>query len=224
MAEIVAGIPDKDTLTIIAMGDTQRFYDEVDDFVKSANQQEADFVLLNGDITDFGLKDEYQWVHQIMGKLNKPYLAVIGNHDLSGNGEVVYRHMYGSLNSSFVLNDFKIILLNTNSREFNFSGLVPDIDWLKNELTGNNFSQAIVVSHIPPYDGDFDRSLEQAYVSALRNSDKVKLSLHGHRHAFEEHEPYSDGIRYLVSTSMDQRMYLVIKLFDDQFIFSKIYY
>jgi 3',5'-cyclic AMP phosphodiesterase CpdA len=223
-ARIASETSDKDTLTIIAMGDTQRFYDEVDGFVKSANRQDVDFVLLNGDISDFGLKDEFEWVHERMRKLNKPYVAVIGNHDLSGNGETVYKKMYGSDNDSFIVNRIKFIILNTNSREYHFNGRVPDIQWLKDQLAGEGFDRAVVVSHISPYDNDFDENLEQGYASALRESGKVNLSLHGHRHSFQEGEPYGDGIRYIVSTSMDDRMYLLIKLFGDSFTMEKVFY
>jgi 3',5'-cyclic AMP phosphodiesterase CpdA len=221
---IVAETPDKDTLTIIAMGDTQRFYDEVDGFVKSANSQDVDFVLLNGDITDFGLKDEFQWVHERMSKLKMPYVGIIGNHDLSGNGETVYKKMYGPDNDSFIINRIKFIILNTNSREYQYNGRVPNIPWLNDQLTGEGFDRAVVVSHISPYDNDFDQNLEQAYATALRESGKVNLSLHGHRHSFQEGEPYGDGIRYIVSTSMDDKMYLLIKLFGNSFTMKKVYY
>ncbi len=214
----------KDTLTIISMGDTQRFYDEVDDFVASANKQNVDFILLNGDITDFGLKDEFEWVHERMRNLNKPYIGIIGNHDLSGNGEIIYNKMYGPSNDSFIINRIKFIILNTNSREYQYSGRVPDISWLKKQLSGAEFDQAVVASHVPPYDNDFDKNLEHVYADALEGSNKVKLSLHGHRHSFDEREPYDDGIRYIVSTSMDERMYVVIKFFGDKFTSHKVSY
>jgi predicted phosphodiesterase len=221
---IIAETSAKDTLTFIAMGDTQRFYDEVEDFVKSANRQNVDFILLNGDITDFGLKDEFEWVHKRMRNLTKPYVGIIGNHDLSGNGEIVYQKMYGRYNDFFIVNRIKFIILNTNSREYKFNGRIPDIGWLNNQLSGDDFDRAIVVSHISPYDGDFDKNLEQPYVHALKESNKVNLSLHGHRHSFQDGEPYGDGIRYLVSTSMDERMYLLIKLFDNNTLVQKVYY
>jgi 3',5'-cyclic-AMP phosphodiesterase len=221
---IVTQTPRSDTLTIIVMGDTQGFYDEVEDFVRSANMHDADFVLLNGDITDFGVKDEFEWIHERMGNLAKPYVAVIGNHDLSGNGRTIYSEMYGPLNSSFIFNRIKFILMNSNSREFNFNGRVPDIGWLKSELTGDNFERAVVVSHVAPYDGDFDKNLEQAYATTLKESGKVNLSLHGHKHSFEEGEPYGDGVRYVVSTSMNEQMYLLLKLSGTGFTIEKIYY
>jgi Icc protein len=213
-----------DTLTIILMGDTQRFYDEVEGFVKSANQQNADFVLLAGDITDFGINDEYSWIHDIMKKLNKPYVAAIGNHDLSGNGEEVFKKRYGQLNTSFIINRFKFILLNTNSREYQFNGHVPNLDWLNTELSGNDFDRVIPVSHIPPFDGDFDPKLEEGYTTALLNSGKVNLSLHGHQHTYRNTEYYDDGVRYVISTSMNDRMYLIIKLWGSEYEVNEIYY
>jgi 3',5'-cyclic AMP phosphodiesterase CpdA len=224
IARLQQTTPATDTLTLILMGDTQRFYDEVEDFVSSANKQKADFVMLDGDITDFGIRDEFEWIHDIMSKLNKPYMTVIGNHDLSGNGEKVYKKMYGSLNDSFLYRDFKFILLNTNSREYAFNGKVPDLDWLQTQLAGDDFQRAVVISHVPPFDDDFDIKLAARYNEMLYTSGKVNLSLHGHQHAFRD-TTYNEGhIRYLVSTSMNERMYLLIKLWDDQVDFKKIFY
>lgn len=213
-----------DTIRVILMGDTQRFYDEVEDFVTSANKERADFVLLDGDISDFGINKEFHWIHDIMSHLNKPYVAVIGNHDLSGNGEKVFEERYGPLNASFITKNFKFILLNTNSREYEFNGRVPDIGWLQQELNGTGFERAVVVSHVPPYTDDFDSELEHAYASALSQSGKVNLSLHGHTHHYENTIHYDDGVRYLVSTSMDDRMYLHITLVNDQYTIREIYF
>jgi 3',5'-cyclic AMP phosphodiesterase CpdA len=159
-----------------------------------------------------------------MKKLNKPYLAVIGNHDVSGNGELVFEKMYGSLNYSFIKNGFKFIFLNTNSREYRFNGHVPDTTWLKDQLTGDDFSHGVVSSHVPPFDNDFDPALENAYARILRHSNKVNVSLHGHLHSYSNSQPYDDGIQYIVSTSMDQRMYLILKLWDDKFSVKEVYY
>jgi 3',5'-cyclic-AMP phosphodiesterase len=224
IARIQANTPPGDTLTIILMGDTQRFYDEVEDFVASANQRAADFVLLDGDITDFGVNDEFAWIHDLMKRLNKPYLAVIGNHDLSGNGGRVFKKRYGPLNTSFIVNRFKFLLFNTNSREYQYNGHVPDLPWLREQLLGDDFDRVIPVSHVPPFDVDFDSALEPDYVQALRESPKVNVSLHGHRHAYSNAEHYGDGVRYIVSTSMNERMYLVIKLWGDQYRVEEIYY
>jgi 3',5'-cyclic AMP phosphodiesterase CpdA len=223
--EIQSQQTDDDTIRLILMGDSQRFYDELDDFVRSANKQRADFVFLNGDITDFGVKDEYEWIHDIMQKLKMPYVAVIGNHDLSGNGETLFKKIYGPLNNAFVVKRHKFILLNTNSREYHFNGLVPDIGWLQDQLNSDGtFDHASVVSHIAPYDSDFDPALEDDFVAAVQGSGVVRLNLHAHQHKFSDVVPYDDGIRYLTSTSMDERMYLLITLVNGEYQYSKVFY
>lgn len=214
----------KDTLSIILIGDSQRFYNDLEDFVASANKQDADFVFLAGDISDFGLKDEFEWIHKIMKRLKMPYIGVIGNHDLSGNGETVFKKIYGPLNDSFIVNRFKFILLNTNSREYRFNGRVPDVGWLQQELAGDDFDHAVIISHVPPFDGDFDRKLESDYVSAVEQSGKVNLSLHAHQHTFNDTIPYNDEIRYLISAATDDRMYVLIKLVGSKYWYEKIYY
>src|SRR5687768_3869626 len=53
--------PVDDTLTIAFIGDSQNFYDEVEPFVRKVNQQkEIDLVLIAGDISDFGLLQEFE--------------------------------------------------------------------------------------------------------------------------------------------------------------------
>lgn len=50
----IASLPAKDTFRFIVMGDTQRFYEEVEDFVQEVNHQpDIAFVVLAGDISDF---------------------------------------------------------------------------------------------------------------------------------------------------------------------------
>ncbi|ELR73281.1 putative calcineurin superfamily phosphohydrolase [Fulvivirga imtechensis AK7] len=196
------------------MGDTQRFYDESDDFVKSVNQlANIDFVVHGGDISDFGLVQEFKWIHEIMSGLKVPYLTVIGNHDLLANGRKVYREMYGELDYTFEYGNYRFIMLNTNSREFNFNGTVPDLMWLKQQLEDNTANKkTVVMSHIPPFDGDFDPNLEQEYAQLLAEDPNVELSLHAHRHSFFDNEYYDDGTRYFVTTSMQKRGYIVVTM------------
>jgi len=201
-----------DTMRFILMGDTQRFYDESVDFVESANKQkDIAFVLHAGDISDFGLSQEFRWVNQIMQKLNYPYLTVIGNHDLIANGPIVYRKMYGELNYSFEFGNNKFIFINTNSREYAFDGEVPDLKWLKSELDNNTANKnAIVIGHVAPFHGDFDIALERKYADILSTDKNVKFTLYGHQHSFGDSTYYNDGVRYFVTTTVGARAYMII--------------
>ena len=79
------------------MGDSQRWYDETEDFVKEINKRnDIDFVIHGGDMSDFGLTKEFLWQRDIMNGLNVPYVALIGNHDCLGTGS---RNIQGGIRS-----------------------------------------------------------------------------------------------------------------------------
>lgn len=204
--------PAPETIKFAFMGDTQRFYEEADEFVKSINQRnDIHFAIHAGDISDFGLVQEFKWVHEIMSKVKVPYLTVVGNHDLLANGRKVYYEMYGDLDYTFEYGAYRFIMLNTNSREYDFNGTVPDLIWLRQQLENNpENKKIIVISHIPPFDSDFDGNLEKEYASLLSENPNVMLSLHGHRHSFADEEYYDDGVRYFVTTSMQKKGYALI--------------
>jgi predicted MPP superfamily phosphohydrolase len=211
--EEILNLQRKDTTRFIFIGDTQRFYDETEDFVEQANNEDADFVVLAGDITDFGLENEFIWVHDILSGLNKPYVAIVGNHDLLGKGEAIFNKMYGTDNFYFDVNSFRFIGINTNSREYAFSGNVPDTAWLKQSLHApDDIKQAFVMAHVAPFNPDFDPRLEAAYARILRESGKVNLSLYAHQHSFSSQERYNDGIQYVVAAAMDSKFYLLVKV------------
>src|SRR5688500_17331269 len=75
--------PKDDTITIAFVGDSQRFYDELTLFIDTVNNlPEIDFILLAGDISDFGLLEEFELINEKLADLTKPYIGVIGNHDV----------------------------------------------------------------------------------------------------------------------------------------------
>lgn len=209
-----------DDTTIIALtGDTHRFFDETVDFVNAVNKKSSvDFVIHVGDITDFGLPKQYEWANSILLKLSSPYFVVVGNHDLVGNGSTAYKEMFGAFNFSFIYDRLKFIFINTNSREFKFSGNVPDINWLDAQLQPNdNFTNAVVIFHVPPMDGDFDSSLEQAFHNTLTRYNNVLFATHGHLHHHEIYKPYNDSISYLNVYGVEHRKFNIIKITNDQF-------
>lgn len=225
IAKLKSIVPDG-TFRIVLMGDTQRFYDEVDKFVKSVNQQEGiDLVIHAGDISDFGLSQEFIWVNDIMSKLKMPYVTVIGNHDLLANGPKVYKKMFGPLNFSFIYDRVKFIFFDSNSREYSFNGLVPDIPWIEAELAdSSSFDKAILVSHIPPFDADFDPVLSEKYAKLVADYPKVRLSLHGHQHSFRLEDFPDDGVTYVVSTTVGKRGYVTITIVAEEATIEKVYF
>lgn len=213
-----------DTITFAFIGDTQRFYDEAIDFVDAVNRRnDIEFVIVSGDLTDFGLDDEFTGMSYILRRLNVPFLTVIGNHDLIYNGRKVYERMFGPLNYSFHYKRIKFVMTNSNSREFAFDGTVPDISWINNQLSDTgNYMNAVVVGHVPPGNDDFDPNLEMPYANTLAKWEKTTLSMNGHNHDFGVGEPYGDNVTYLNSFSVSKGYYLVVRLWKDGFDFIKV--
>lgn len=224
--ERIARLPVHDTVRFIFMADTQRWYDETEAFVASANRQSnVSFVLHGGDISDFGLTQEFKWVNEIMLKLNYPYLTVIGNHDLIANGPTIYKRMFGELDYSFEFGNNKFVLINTNSREYAFDGSIPNLTWLRGQLTDNKDNKnLIVVAHVPPFDADFDPALEKQYSQILAADPNIKFTLYGHRHSFYEGDYYNDGVQYYLTTAMQSRGYFLITTWKDGYQVERILY
>jgi len=216
----IEALPQRDTLKFILIGDSQRFYDQVEGFVTAVNKRnDISFVVLAGDISDFGLNKEFKWVHRELKKLKMPYIGVIGNHDMLSNGRLIFNKMYGPENFSFSCNGTRFICLNTNSREVGFDGSIPNLSWLDNELKQSaSYTNAFVISHVPPFNkADFDPELEQSYASLLAYSKNVKASLHAHDHSTNRVRPYGDGLEYFVIGTVKKRTYAVVKVWDDEY-------
>lgn len=215
------GLQPGDTIRIALISDTQRFYDETEDVVEAINTrsgqkgQRIHFVIHGGDITDFGMMDEFRWIHDRLQKLHMPYLSVIGNHDCVSNGKVIYEKMYGphDFHVTFARNRF--VFLNTNSLEYE-KNVPPNLNNLQKGLEDvQNYDNAFIVSHVPPFDPDFDRSKEQAFAGLVRQY-RVKYAIHGHQHTHRLHRPYGDGQNYLVIGSVEKRYYVVMTIVGQQ--------
>ena len=214
IARIEAACSGKETIRFVWMGDTQRWYDETEAFVSHINRRnDIDFVVHGGDISDFGMGREFDWVHEDMKRLDVPYVALIGNHDILGNGLYVYRRMYGPLNFSFIAGRTKFVCLNTNALEFDYSEPVPDFEFMYRELSDESperpYDQTIVAMHVNPYDRQFNNNAArpfQAYIALMKN---IRFCLHAHTHRFMINDYFEDGILYYGCDSMKERSYLV---------------
>ncbi|MFD2785705.1 metallophosphoesterase family protein [Hymenobacter rubripertinctus] len=218
MARLAATpLPASDTLRFVFTGDSQRFYDDVQDLVQSVNQQPGiQFLVVSGDISDFGLGREMRWVDDQLGKLRVPYLTVIGNHDHVANGRDAYQEIFGPLNYSFVYGDTKFIMTDTNGREYNFNGRIPDMPWVNQQLRATDTRRHVILSHVPPQDEDFDPAVRDAYAQALREDPRLVFEMNGHRHDYGINQPFNDGVTYVNSYSFQKRRYVVVTVWGDK--------
>lgn len=208
-----------DTVTILYSGDSQRFYDELDNLVDKVNTRtDIDFFILCGDISDFGTLQEVLWVTNELDRLTIPYLCAIGNHDLTANGEQVYSNVFGEKYFSFTYKKYKFLFHDTNGREYGFNGATPNLWWISEELTDTTNSWFVGISHVPPYDVDFDPALEIPYKNLLASRSNFILSLHGHLHGTSDSYYYNDSVRYMTSNSVNKNEAVILKLINGSII------
>ena len=214
--------PGDDTLRFVLSGDSQRAYDDLPAFIEKVNgMQGIDFVILNGDISDFGLLQEFKWVESFYSKLKSPYIAVIGNHDHVGNGVDIYKRMFSEkLDFSFIYKGVKFVCHNTNSREYNFNGTVPDLNWLRTQFQPEEGMKGyFAVAHIPPTSGDFDNKLFTEYGKILTDNGKVYAVLNAHVDKQSIKFPYSADLPVITTNSIYNKHFLVVQIVNNNFTY-----
>lgn len=223
LQELGSGAQD-DTVRFVLTGDTQKSRDETVKFREKVNAiPGVDFVIVAGDISEFGVLKEMEWIDRELEKLNMPYLAVIGNHDLTSRGKDVFVRMFGPLNYSFVYGGVKFICHDSNSREYSFNGKVPDVDWLKTELKPQaDVQNYIAISHVPPISEDFDPKLISSYTAAFANAPGFLTSLHAHTHNYELFYPDQSGIPYVITSAVGNTEFLLVEVVNNQVSFERI--
>ncbi|WP_423129611.1 PQQ-binding-like beta-propeller repeat protein [Gaoshiqia sp. Z1-71] len=147
-------------------------------------QEEIDFVVLSGDITEFGSDEELREARELIDQLNKPWYIVPGNHDSkwseSGNNSFV--RIFGYEEFSFEKNGYRFIGTASGPNMRMAPGLVPreQIVFLDSVLT--NLSDpdqpVIFVNHYP-----LDESLSNWHtIIDLLKTGNIQATLLGHGH------------------------------------------
>lgn len=92
---IEASLNGKEEVSFILISDTQRWYDETEDAVNAINERnDVDFVIHCGDLSDFGMKMEFEKQRDILNRLNVPYVCLLGNHDCLATGKEVFNTIF----------------------------------------------------------------------------------------------------------------------------------
>lgn len=116
----------KEEIRFAVISDTQRWYDETEDAVEALNRRDdLDFVLHTGDMSDFGLKLEFEKQRDILSGLKVPFVCLLGNHDCLATGLDVFRKIFGTEDFAFTAGNVRFLCLNTNALEFDYSSAYP---------------------------------------------------------------------------------------------------
>lgn len=159
--------------------------DDLQRTVEDINQQtNIDFVILSGDVTEFGSEKELLEAKSILSKLNKSYYITPGNHDSkwseSGNSDFV--RILGAESFSFEKNGFLFIGTASGPNMRMAPGLVPREQMVFLESTLKNMKDRkqpiIFINHY-----SLDESLSNWYeVIDLLKTRNIQVSLLGHGH------------------------------------------
>lgn len=207
--------PGDDVITLALIGDSHIYYDGFEKAIGEINKiPEVDFVVHAGDISDHGYLQEFERGISYLKKLNKPYVTVVGNHDLVANGIHIYRKMFGPTNFSFVYKDVQFIFFDSNSREYGFPGDVPDVGWIEKEINKEQHARRVaLVSHVPYFNSDYDTGLIDKYKELLESYEgdkEILISMSGHQHVFYEEQ--LAGIPHIGPGSSNNRIYYIIRI------------
>ena len=216
--QIEANCKGKTTLRFITMGDSQRWYDETEDFVNEINKRDdIDFVIHGGDMSDFGLTKEFLWQRDVMNKLKVPYVVLIGNHDCLGTGAETYRAVFGPSNFSFIAGNVKFI--NTNALEYDYSEPIPDFTFMENELTNrkDEFEKTVVSMHAHPFADVFNDNVGKVFEHYILQYPGIQFCTAAHDHGFGDVVFFDDGMHYIISDCMKHRSYIVFTITPEKY-------
>lgn len=207
------------------VSDTQGFYDETEEVVDAINARgDVDFVVHCGDLSDFGLKKEFQFQRDILSRLSMPYVALIGNHDCLGTGRTVYETIYGDVNFAFTAGNTRFICLNTNAMEFDYSTPVPDFDFLDEELHNlpPEVERVVYCMHVRPGEFQFNNNVKHLFQSCLHEAPGTPICLYGHEHSLRVDDLFEDGILYYQCPNIGKRCYLLFRFTPDHYTYEAI--
>lgn len=205
----------KDTLRIAFISDTHAWYTDTEAEVASINRNpELDFVVHLGDLTDSGTTLEYQQARKYLGRLNKPYVALIGNHDFLGTGEEGYEWMFGAKNFSFIVRGVKFVCLDTNATEYDHMADVPNFSYMEYQVTADsaNFDRTVVLMHAAPYSDQFNNNVSKAFNYYLHLFPNLLFCAYGHDHRDVERNLFGDGIMFHGIDCAEHRNYRIFTI------------
>ncbi len=158
------------------------------------------FVVITGDITEFGSDEEIKLAKQILDSLNKPWHIIPGNHDSnwSESGANTFKKIFGNETFAFKAGDYLFLGTHSGPNMRMSPGQIPreNIVWLDSVLKATDDNTPIIfVNHYPQ-----DSSLNNWYEAIDRLKQKnIQLILCGHGHS--NHKLNFEGIPAVMGRS-----------------------
>lgn len=156
---------------------------DLENSVNDINQNPLiEFVIISGDVTEFGADEELKTAKKILDKLQKPWYIIPGNHDSnwSESGANSFNTVFGG--STFYFEHQGVVFIGTGSGP-NMRmgpGQIPreDIVWLKQTLEKVDDKPIVYVNHYPQ-----DSSLNNWFSALdLLKEKNIQFMICGHGH------------------------------------------
>ena len=165
------------------------------------SQQDIDFVILSGDVTEFGSDEELKLAKQILDQLKLPLYIVPGNHDSnwSESGANSFRKVFGGEAFFFEHKGYQFIGTTSGPNMRMSPGQIPreNLVWIDSifKANPNKDIPLISINHYP-----LDSSLNNWYelVDRLQGRN-IQFALCGHGHSNKLYD--WDGIPGIMSRS-----------------------
>ena len=142
------------------------------------------FVIVSGDVTEFGSYEELHTAKSLLDGLNVPYYTIPGNHDSnwSESGTNDFLRIFGNETFGFEYNGYKFIGLASGPNMRMGPGQIPreNLTWFFEELEKTDTSMPIIYVNHYPMDNGLNNWFEVMDVLRPYN---VQLMLCGHGHS-----------------------------------------
>jgi len=143
----------------------------------------VDFIVISGDLAEFGETKEFVAYKSIISKFEKPCLVVPGNHDVnwSENGCSVFEKIFGSTHFVYDYEGIRFIGLGVGPMMRMGAPFYPrkEIDWLRKMIGKTDKHTPVVFINHYPMDEPICNGHEVMELLKRRN---IELVLSGHEH------------------------------------------
>lgn len=155
-----------------------------------------DLLVITGDLTERGKKDEYLILKPLLEKLDIPYLLIPGNHDSPAMlREVFHEHAYLQTNTPFIQYaidtwPLRIVALDTTVPMRSHGELcTARLDWLADTLAQAPDRPTVILMHHPPFNTGITQMDDigllqgrEAFVETIAPYRNIERILCGHLH------------------------------------------
>ncbi len=227
IARIEESCRGKDTICFAVISDSQRWYDDTHDAVRSINANpKVQFVLHCGDLADFGMTREFEWMRDELEGLRVPYTATIGNHDCLGSGSDVFRIMFGDPNYAFCAGRVAFVGLNTVAFEYDYSEAVPDFAFIRRTGAAlpDSITRTVVSMHAAPFSDQFNNNVADFFHEEIKKFPGLAFAVYGHTHSTSADDLFDDGTIYYQCDCAKHRKYLIFTVTDNSYTYEVIDY